>query len=224
MAPSDNDEFFEDDRADNTESRRQKVKSSSGTNWGKILLILLAVGGVSLAICCGVGYFFASRAFQMETDPIKITAMQKEIVEINVPQDLQPQMGMNMNLGIMTMKMVMYNPNMAHSMLLMQMQIAGQTEEQMQQAFRQQAGQQQQNAQFQMESSETKNLKIDGQDRSFVFAKGKITAVAGNAPTSVMMITGMFPSKGGMGYIQYSIDEEKYDEAAVIQMLESIHK
>ena len=38
------------------------------------------------------------------------------------------------------------------------------------------------------------------------------------------MVTGMFPSKDGMGFIQYSIDETTYDEAAVIQTIESIHK
>ena len=103
------------------------------------------------------------------------------------------------------------------------MQIAGQTDEQMQQAFRQQAGQHQQNAQFKIESSETKTLKVDGQDRDFLFAKGAMTP-QGGAGIPVRMVTGMFPSKGGMGFIQYSIDEAAYDEAAVIKTIESIHK
>lgn len=154
---------------------------------------------------------------------MKIAAMQKEIVEIDVPPNMVPGMGMNMNLGVMKMKIVMYNPNLSSSLMLMEMQVTGQTEEQMQQSFRQQAGQQQQNAQFKVESSESKKVMIDGQERDFMFAKGMMTPPGGTG-TAVRMITGMFPSKNGMGFIQYSIDEANYDEAAVIKTLESIHK
>ena len=221
MAQADDDGQFEDDNQGAPKLRKRKDQSG-GTNWGKIILILCGVGAISLALCCGVGYYFASKAFKMESDPVKIAAMQKEIVEIDIPAGMQPKMGMNMNLGVMTMKMVMYNPEQASTLMLMQMQVTGQTDEQMQQAFRQQAGQQQ-NAQFRIESSETKTVKINGEDRDFLFAKGTVTPPGGQA-TPARMITGMFPAKNGMGFIQYSIDETKYDEAAVIKTLESIHK
>jgi hypothetical protein len=227
MAQRDADDQFEDgdqgfDDAAPAKSRKTRAPSS-GTNWGKIILILLGVGTVSLALCCGVGYYFMKQAFDMTMDPVKITAMQKEIIEIDVPQGLQPNMGMNMNFGVMTMKMVMYNPGNATSMMLMEMQIAGQTEEQMKQAFSQQANQQQNQAQFRVESSEMKTIKIDGVDREFQFAKGTLTPQGGQ-PVPARMITGLFPSKTAMGFIVYSIPEEDYDEAAVIKTLESIHK
>jgi hypothetical protein len=226
MAQFDDDGQFEDEDQDSgrgsSKPRKQKVQAA-GTNWGKVILILCGVGAVSLALCCGVGYYFFSKAFKMETDPVKIAVMQKEIVEIDIPADMQPAMGMNMNLGVMTMKIVAYNPNQSSTLMLMQMQVTGQTDEQMQQSFRQQAGQQQ-NAQFRIESSETKTVKINGEDRDFLFAKGTITPPGGAAAIPARMITGMFPAKTGMGFIQYSIDETKYDEAAVIKTLESIHK
>ena len=225
MAQNDNDGNFEDDRdSDYLETGRgapgkRKKASSGGTNWVKIILILLGVGAVSLALCCGIGGYFASKAFKMELDPVKITAMQKEIVEIDIPPGLQPKMGMNMNLGVMTMKMVMYNPESGTSMMLMQMQVTGQTEEQMQQAFNQQAGQQQQQKQFQLESREIKTITVDGQERKFNFDKGTLSP-QGRPATPVRMITGMFPAKTGTGFIQYTIDEDKYDEAAVIKTIE----
>jgi len=223
MAQNDDDDMFEDNDqvTGGAASKPRKQKAGGGTNWGKVILILLGVGGISLALCCGVGYYFFQNA--LTQDPVKIAAMQKEIVEIDLPAGLQPAMGMNMNFGVMTMTMAMYNPNQTTSLMLMQMQLSGQTEEQMQQAFSQQAGQQQQNAQFKMESSETKTIKVDGQDRNFIFAKGTISPPSGTA-TPVRMVTGMFPSKNGMGFIQYSIDETTYDEAAVIKTIESIHK
>ncbi len=225
MAQRDADDQFEEDNQGfddeaPAKSRKQRVQPATGTNWGKIILILMGVGAVSLALCCGVGYYFFP--VSMTQDPVKITAIQKEIIEIDVPPNMQPAMGMNMNFGPVKMKMVMYNPNAGASLMLMEMQISGQTEEQMKQGFNQQAGQKQNN-QFRMESSETKVVKIDGQDREFLFAKGTMTSPGGQ-PAPVRMMTGMFPSKNGMGFIQYSVDEANYDEAAVIKTLESIHK
>ena len=227
MAQRDADDQFEDDNSgfdDETPAkpRKKPVKASSGTNWGKIILILAGVGIVSLALCCGVGYYFANQAFNMTMDPVKIAAMQKEIVEIDIPPGLNPGMGMNMNLGVMTMKIVAYNPQGTTSLMLMEMQISGQTEEQMKQAFSQQ-GTQQQNNQFRVESSETKKITIEGTEREFLFAKGTITPPGGQ-PVPARMITGLFPSKTAMGFITYTIDETNYDEAAVIKTLESIHK
>lgn len=225
MAQNDSDDQFEDDNqmGDNEapqKSRKPRVQAATGTNWGKIILILCGVGAVSLALCCGVGYYFFP--VSMTQDPVKIAAIQKEMIEIDVPPNMQPAMGMNMNFGPVKMKMVIYNPNAGASLMLMEMQIAGQTEEQMKQSFNQQAGQQQNN-QFRMDSSETKTVKVDGQDRDFLFAKGTVSPPGGQ-PAAVRMITGMFPSKNGMGFIQYSVNEEGYDEAAVIKTLESIHK
>ena len=92
----------------------------------------------------------------------------------------------------------------------------------MKQAFSQQ-GNQQQNQQFRVESSETKKIKIDGTDREFLFAKGTLTPQNGQ-PAPARMITGLFPSKTAMGFITYTIAESNYDEAAVIKTIESIHK
>ncbi len=225
MAQRDADDQFEDGNPrfdDAAAGKPRKTRApSAGTNWGKIILILGGVGAVSLALCCGGGYYMLKDA--MTIDPVKVAARQKEIIEIDIPQGLQPAMGMNMNFGVMKMKMVMYNPGNATSLMLMEMQITGQTEEQMKQAFSQQANQQQQQAQFRVESSETKKIKIDGVERDFQFAKGTITPQGGK-PVPARMISGLFPSKTAMGFISYTIKEEDYNEAAVIKTLESIHK
>lgn len=219
------DQQFEDDNQDlgeeSSKPQKKRTQSGSGTNWGKIILILLGVGVVSVALCCGgVIYWFKGA---MTKDPVQIAAIQKEIVEIDVPPHMQPGGGMNMNIfGFFRMKMAIYTVNPGSFLILMEMQISGQTDAQMQQSFNQQAGQQQ-NAQFKIESSETKVIKIDGQDRNFLFAKGALTPSGGQS-IPVRMITGMFPSKNGMGFIQHSIEEANYDEAEVVKMLESIHK
>ena len=224
MAQRDADDQFEEDHEgfeDEAPTKSRQTRApSTGTNWGKVILILLGVGAVSLALCCGVAYYFFPAS--ATDDPVKIAVMQKEIIEINLPPDMPPTMGVNMNLGVIKMKIVTYNQGQPTSLILMEMQLSGQTEEQMKQTFSQQ-GNQQQNQQFRQESSETKTIKIDGVDRDFLFAKGVFTPPGGQ-PTPARMITGLFPSKTAMGFITYTIDEANYDEAAVIKTLESIHK
>ncbi len=74
--------------------------------------------------------------------------------------------------------------------MLMQMQIAGQSDEQLQQNFRQQGNKDQKN--FQVESSETRKIKVDGTERDFLFAKGKIVPDQGDA-IPVRQVSGCFP-------------------------------
>ncbi len=113
-----------------------------------------------------------SKSIEMIEDPVKIAAAQQEIVEIQALPGLRPRMAMKMNLAVVGMTMVGYEGGGQTSMLLMQMQVAGQSDEQLQQNFRQQGGKNQKN--FQVESSETRKIKVDGTERDFLFAKGKI--------------------------------------------------
>lgn len=202
-------------------TRRRRVVETGGRSWGKILLILLGVGAVSLALCCGGALWFWNRSFEMTEDPVKVVAAQQEIAEIQLLPNQQPLFAMKMNLGLMNMTLVAYKSTGRSSMMLMQMKMTGMTEDEMQQNFRKEG--QKKNDQFQEESSETQKIKVDGVEREFLFAKGKLQSGGGPA-VAARQITGMFPSRNGMGYLIVTIEEEVYDEAAVIQMIESIKK
>lgn len=157
----------------------------------------------------------------MTEDPVKVVAAQQEIAEIQLLPNQQPLFAMKMNLGLMNMTLVAYKSTGRSSMMLMQMKMTGMTEDEMQQNFRKEG--QKKNDQFQEESSETQKIKVDGVEREFLFAKGKLQSGGGPA-VAARQITGMFPSRNGMGYLIVTIEEEVYDEAAVIQMIESIKK
>jgi hypothetical protein len=227
----DDDRFSEQEGADDVEveqvddsqprTRKRRVAPPAGRSWGKILLILFGVGVLSMALCCGGVVWFGSKSIEMIEDPVKIAAAQQEIVDIQSLPGLRPRMAMKMNLAVVGMTMVGYEGGGQTSMLLMQMQVAGQTDEQLQQNFRQQGGKNQKN--FQVESSETRKIKVDGTERDFLFAKGKILPEQGDS-IPVRQVTGMFPSRQGMGFLIVTVDEESYDEPAVIQMIESIKK
>lgn len=219
----DSSEEFEVEQVDESRPRTRKrpVAATGGRSWLKILLILFGVGVVSMALCCGGVLWWGSKSLQMTEDPVKIAAAQQEIAEIQVMPNLQPKVAMTMNLGIMNMRVVGYNSAGRSSLMLMQMQLAGQSDEQMQQNFRQQG--QQRNDQFRVETAETRKITVGGVERDFLFAKGTIQP-EGGAPMAARQITGMFPSRNGMGYLIVTIEEGDYDEAAVVKMIESIKK
>ncbi len=216
-------EDFEVEEVDESQPRTRKRRAvqPSGRSLGKILLILFGVSALSMALCCGGVLWFGSKSLEMLEDPVKIAAAQQEIVDIQALPGLQPKMAMKMNLAIMGMTIVAYDGAGQTTLMLMQMQVAGQTDEQLQQNFRQQGNKNQKN--FQVESSETRKIKVDGTERDFLFEKGKFVSEQGSA-MPVRQVSGMFPSRQGMGFLIVSVNEESYDEPAIIQMIESIKK
>lgn len=216
-------EDFEVEEVDESQPRTRKRRAvqPSGRSLGKILLILFGVSALSMALCCGGVLWFGSKSLEMIEDPVKIAAAQQEIVDIQALPGLQPKMAMKMNLAIMGMTIVAYDGAGQTTLMLMQMQVAGQTDEQLQQNFRQQGNKNQKN--FQVESSETRKIKVDGTERDFLFEKGKFVSEQGSA-MPVRQVSGMFPSRQGMGFLIVSVNEESYDEPAIIQMIESIKK
>ena len=196
--------------------------------------VLLAIGGVCFAICCCGAYYIRSQSHMRTTDPAEIAAIRKAIVEIELPPHLQPSYGLCLNsyLGLLPMKMVVYSQESQSSLLLMQMHEPGDNEDQMRLAFHLQA-EQQQSSSFQMVSRQSRSIIVDGTQWDFAFDQGTMNHPNGR-PTPARMISGifrskkmlsaMFPAKMTMGYIRYTIDESIYDEAAVIKIIESIHK
>lgn len=77
-----------------SDGSREKSKGSN------VLFILLAGFGVICVICCGISGIVGYRVTQMvreaiSTDPVKITAMTRDILDITIPPDYEPKSGIN---------------------------------------------------------------------------------------------------------------------------------
>ena len=92
----------------------ENAPRSRGTNGRKIVLTFLGACGLMLAICCGIAFYGQSTT----NDPTEITTFQKEIVEIDLPANLYPGMGISRPLSLTKMKMAFYNPKQATSLML----------------------------------------------------------------------------------------------------------
>jgi len=186
------------------------------------VLIGLAVGGaVCLALCCGLGWYFTSQAMKTTEEPAEIEEIRRGIVNIDLPEDMPPSFGGEFNFGMFQMEMAGYGEQQGKFLMLMQMQVAGLSEEEMKQQFRQQAAQQQ-NESVRITNSETRTLTIDGQPEEFVFAEGMMQTDEGETP--IRQVTGTFPSREGHGFLMLIVPEEEWNEDEVVEMIESIRK
>lgn len=199
----------------------------------KVLLILGSIGGLALLVCCGVGAFVVYRfkdSVSVATTPAAVRQQTQEIMQVEVPDEFPPMMGMKFKFGPVDMRYAIYGTqgNDASMLLIMEMKSmpgqgqgdARQMRDQMLQGMRQnqqQHGQQMVNVVE--ESSESRDFTINGQKVPFEFIKGK-NAVDG---TAYRQVVGVIPSGDGFIMIMLTTPESQYDEDKVVKMIESIH-
>ena len=191
----------------------------------KILLILLAVAGVCLVLCCGVGFYFARQVGQtMSTDATVIQERTREMADIEIPPQFTPTMSMAIQIPLAPkIMMAVYTPAGAEGQLMlmqldMPMDQAQLNDEQQLEQMMRQSGQQGQQRDLEITETEARTFTINGQDVTFQFGKGTDQ----NSGDEFRQVVGAFPGKTGTVILMLQAEESAWDEAAVVQMLESL--
>lgn len=195
------------------------------SNTAKVIIVVGAVGGVGLVLCCGGLWWFGMRAQQLVRDvmpnitnnPAEIRKITDSMVSIEIPESWQPVMGMESKIAF---AMVVYSPDQnpqSRVLTLMQVTARGANQQQMQQQMRMQSSQQGMSQEITIKSSETRTFTIDGDERDFLFAVG-----ANRNGDTVHQVTGVFPGRNGTVMLVLIEKDDDWDEAAVVKMIESI--
>jgi len=218
----DNGSFDEQSRGgwdDEGGALRPKKKGMSATM--TVVIILGCIAGGGFLLCCGGAVWWIS-SNKPTMDPQEVMAITKEIVEIEIPDDFQPTMGMNVNVfGMAKVKMAQYDTKSGEgALILMSMEIAAAGGQAAQEAqMRQQLQQQRQgDPNLRIKKSEPREFEIRGEKVDFNFAE---TENMDNGDPW-RQVTGTFAGKDGTVMLMLKIDEEAYDEDVVIKMIESI--
>lgn len=187
----------------------------------KVVLGLLIASGFLVLICCGgivwLGNQFANSVTE---DPVEIAKIQDEITAIGIPEDLPPAFGMSFSLGVMNMQMAGYGEDEGNDvLLLMQMQVQGQSDEEMRSQFRQQA-QQHGGDDVRIMETDTRTFTINGVECDFTFAKG----VAEESDEPIRQVSGVFPGRNGTAFLFYMVPEEEWDEERAVDIIQSLKK
>ncbi|QDU40487.1 hypothetical protein Mal4_48450 [Maioricimonas rarisocia] len=185
----------------------------------KVLMVMLVLGGVMMLLCCGVFFWFGTRLSNAVTeDPDEIAEIRELIATVDIPEDFTPQVGMNINMFVFSMDLVAYGRDEEAFIMLMQMQAAGEGQEEIEQQFRQQAFEQSDAEEVDIESTTTHTFEINGRECDFVFAKGTMEEDG----TEVRQVSGTFPGKNGVAFLLYQVMEEDWDEAAAAALILSL--
>lgn len=200
----------------------QKAGMGSGL---KIFLILLAVFGGFAVLCCGGAmYFFYSIGSSVSEDPTTVEQVRAEIADIAIPPDFKPAGSMNYTLpvGDQHMKFVIYKgPQEPTMLMLMSMNIAGATAEQIQAQMEQQLerqGVQHGGHDVQVEQTEEREFVINDKPAKFFFGQGKDE----KNQADCWQVVGSFEGQAGpTGFILVA-NKDSMTEEQITQMIESI--
>ena len=188
----------------------------------KTFLILMAILGCCCVLCCGIGGFFIYSFYpKVSQNPADVSAARDEIAKIQLPAGFEPVHMIKIDNFIMTMTAVGYrNPAIHGDITLAEMRLKVGEPAQRDQAMRQQLERQGFGGPkiVNNSKSETKTIKIKGQDCAFVFKQGDDPATR----KKVRQISGVFEGSHGPVSIMIEMDESAYKEGAIVKMLESI--
>jgi hypothetical protein len=200
---------------------------SNALAWG------LGIGALCLLVCCGGGGIVVwklgsvAKTFMdnmATSDPAEVRRQTAEMVDIAIPDSYQPVQGMNM----VAVRMVMYQTapsDEGKKGMLMLMEWAidqpGANAQQQEQQLRNSMNQQRANQNFQSTKSETREIEIRGDKVPFEFSEGTTGQPGQEQATHI--VSGVFRGKRDRPVmLQLTIPDEAYDEAVVMEMLESI--
>jgi hypothetical protein len=203
---------------------------------GKSIMILGIIAAICLVVCCGAGIWLWTKfRGSITTKPAEVVTIRERIADIDIPEDMQPAFGMDVDFfGIFGWQLAAYGNDLeavegeqertykGTFLMLMQMNVKGDQQE-IEAQLRNQSGEQ--GPDIRVEERQTRTVTIDGEELDFEFARGTNT----EDNRQVRSVSGMFHGRGGPTLFMLVVPEEDWnaegwnDERA-IQLLESIHK
>ncbi len=210
---------------DNPNEVSQQPSPAQGQkSGGGCLKAALIVGGIGLfgmVLCCG-GLFIFGRQFipKIVTTPAEVAVVGQEIMKIDIPDDFQGQMGMSMDNFAMTMKMATFQHKQQKGTLTigaMQVKIGNPKDHQA--VFNQQKAQQAGGQEgLTIRTTVDREITVRGKPTTFKFSE----ADQAGTGKKFRVVSSEFEAVGGMLMFQLTLEEDSYDEDAVVKMIESI--
>lgn len=213
------DNFYSEENDSQPEEFSAPPKQGMSTGV-KVLLILMGFGGLCLILCCGGIYWAIQKAeFKMTEKKEDIIGIQKEITEISIPESFKPQAGVSMNMLGTSVRMAIYEAKSRQgALVLMSLAIPNDGMVDMEQEFRKSMKQQNQNQrELTITKTEEREFTINGQKVNFDFSEG-----TDKNNTKFHQVQGVFAGNKGPAFFFLQIAADKYDDAEVMKMIESI--
>ena len=203
---------------------RQQSQSQEPKSGGGCLKVALIVGGVGffgMVVCCGgLAWFGWGFIPKMATNPADVAALGQEAMQIDIPAEFVGQTGMSMDNWMLTMKFATFqHKEQKGTLMIGSMQVKVGDPKDHQAAFKNQKAQQS-GAQEGLKITTTadREFTIRGKPVQFKFSE----AEQPGTDKKFRLVSSEFESGGVMMMFQLTLEEDAYDEEAVVKMIESI--
>lgn len=207
----------------NDEPRRpsRTGESNSGGGCLKIALIVGGIGFAGMFVCCGgLGWFIWGFIPKMATTPADVAAVGQEIMTIEIPPEFVGQTGMSIDNWMLTMKFATYQHKEQKGVLMigsMQVKIGDPKDHQA--AFKDRTEQQSGGDEgLEITSTTDREFTVRGKTVTFKFSEAKQEGTG----KKYRLVSSEIDSPGGLTIFQLTLEEDAYDEEAVVKLIESI--
>jgi hypothetical protein len=192
------------------------AKKSSGC--GKVILI---VGGLMflLMLVCGGGIGFFAYSFwpKIATQPAEVTAISKEILDLDIPEGYFPKKAISMNNFMMAVRMATYQQTDGKGSLVVgnfQLKVGKPDQSQKPDL----TGSDDDSKKLTIGETEIKEFPVHGKQVPFRFSD----AVEDGSNEKYRVVEAEFGDAGLTTFLKLSVPEDSYDEEVVVKMIESI--
>ncbi len=186
-----------------------------------VILVFVGLGGLGFLLCLGGGFFLYSQSdFEFDDDPEVVISQTAEMMEIEIMEGLEPVSSVHINMLVMSITVVGYEREEGGAFLLLgevDVAMSAMDDEEMEREVRGSlAGE---DNSLRVEEVEVRDFEIRGETVEFEFARGEDRETG----TPAREVSGVFAGRSGKRAIMMlQMEEEHYDDEAVIAMIESI--
>lgn len=196
-------------------------EEKSGGGCLKWVLILGGLGLLSVLVCCGGGVWLMWGSLpKMVGTPAEVAAVSQEIMQIDIPPDYIGEAGMSADNFIFAMRFATYRHKEGKGQLLIgSMQVKLGASKDQQAEFK--------NTTRERSDNEKKLTITNTEDREFTIRGKKVPfkfseATEEGTDKKYRLVEGELEGAGTMAVFQLTLEEDAYDEEAVVKMIESI--
>lgn len=202
--------------------RVQQLEEKSGG--GGCLKFALVVGGLSfvgLLVCCGgLTWFFWGFFPTVATTPADVAAVGQQVMQIDIPEEFVGKAGFTIDNRLIAMRFATFlHKNGKGTLLIGDIQIkVGDLKDQHADFKARSQQQSKDQKKLTIKKTEEREFTIRGKPVTFKFSE----ADEDGTDKKFRLVTGELEAPGSITILQLTLEEEAYDEDAVVKMIESI--
>lgn len=210
------------DNPNDPPARTQQWKDSSGGGgcW-KVALVVGGIGFLCMLVCCGgVGWFVWSFVPTMASNPADVSKLGQQVLQIDLPEDYVGDMGMSIDNWLVSMKIANYrHKDGKGSLLIGALQVkVGDISGHQARFNSHTAEHSDQDQKLIIRKTEEREFTVRGRKVPFKFSE----ADEAESGKKFRQVSGQIDGSNAITIFQLTLEEEAYDDEAVVKMIESI--